>query len=178
MSSLNPEAEFDGRDEPAERTVTLYKAAELAMRGLSYRAIASELNVNHDTIRRALNSAEGQRMLREAREEHLSRTGRMMSSLGMVALQTLGQALASEETVWKEKIAAASKILDLHHRHTVSIEGIQPGQSITISQESDDLAWLKERAERLRTSIEKRETLDIVEVSEVQTDDESRKTAN
>lgn len=179
MSTLNPDGKFDGPDDAAERSVTLSRAVELAMRGLSYRAIADELSVNHDTIRRTLNSPEGQRLLREARDEFVTRTGRIMSSLGMVALQTLGQALTSDDVSLRDKMTAASKILDLQHRHAVTIEGIGPGQSVTITDTSDDLDWLHKRAQQVRRSIEveAREIAppEIVEPIEVDVVDEPAK---
>jgi hypothetical protein len=154
MSTLEPDAKFDGPDDQAERAVGLAQAVDLAMRGFSYRSIADELNVHHDTVKRMLNSAEGQRLLRETREEYLDRTGRTMASLGIIALQTLGQILMSDQTQIRDKISAASKILDLQHRHAVTIEGIQPGQTVTITQDSDDLEWLHRRAQQVREVIE------------------------
>lgn len=154
MSTLEPNGQFDGADEPAEQAVSMWGAVELAMRGMSYRAIGDELKVSDATVRRILNGPEGQRLLREARDEYLGRTGRMMSSLGMVALQSLGQILVSETTGTRDRIAAASKILDLQHRHAITIEGVQPGQTVIISHDTDDLTWLHERARQVRQVIE------------------------
>lgn len=149
-TTLDPDDRRKTNDDPAERVIVVYRAAELAMRGMSYRAIAEELGTSHETVRQQLNTAEGQRVLREAREEYLARTGRMMASLGMVALQTLGQAMVNPDASLREKITAASKILDLQHRHAVVIEGIGPGQTVTVTDESDDLEWLYRRARKVR----------------------------
>jgi len=166
MTTLDPDN--DRHYDQAERLVGNGQVVELAMRGMSYRAIADELRVPPETIKRMLNSPEGQRLLREARDEYLGRTGRMMSSLGMVALQTLGQVLVSEQSATRDRIAAASKILDLQHRHAITIEGIQPGQSVTISNDTDDLDWLHARAQQVRQIIEasavETEPLAVVEI--------------
>jgi hypothetical protein len=116
------------------------------MRGLSYRAIGEELQTSHETVRKQLNSPEGQRILRQTREEYLDRTGRMMSSLGMIALQTLGQVLISQDSTPRDKIAAASKILDLQFRHTAA----EPAGGTTTGVEPvEDIEWLKSKARRI-----------------------------
>jgi predicted transcriptional regulator len=77
------------RREPVEREIDLAKAVNLALAGATFKQIASELEVDEETVRYHLVSAEGQRALRYAVNDLQERTDRFLASAHLQAIRRL-----------------------------------------------------------------------------------------
>ena len=77
------------RREESVRVVDLAKATNLALAGATYKQIATELEVDEETVRYHLLSAEGQRALRFAVNDLQERTDRFLASAHLQAIRRL-----------------------------------------------------------------------------------------
>lgn len=97
------------RREPTVRILDLAKATNLALAGATYKQIASELEVDEETVRYHLLSAEGQRALRYAVNDLQERSDRFLASAHLQALRRLVREMEEAEKPG-DRIRAASAI--------------------------------------------------------------------
>jgi hypothetical protein len=97
------------RREPTVRILDLAKATNLALAGATYKQIASELEVDEETVRYHLLSAEGQKALRYAVNDLQERSDRFLASAHLQALRRLVREMEEAEKPG-DRIRAAQAI--------------------------------------------------------------------
>jgi cystathionine beta-lyase/cystathionine gamma-synthase len=133
------------RREVAERSIDLAKATNLALAGATYKQIASELEVDEETIRYQLLSAEGQRALRWAVNDLQERTDRFLASAHLQAIRRLVREMEEAEKSG-DRIRAASAITMLAARR-IEITGANGG---AVEVDTTFATLLDERISRMR----------------------------
>jgi hypothetical protein len=104
-----PERKPRARREPMIRTLDLAKATNLALAGATYKQIASELDVDEETVRYHLLSADGQKALRYAVNDLQERSDRFLASAHLQALRRLVREMEEAEKPG-DRIRAAQAI--------------------------------------------------------------------
>lgn len=104
-----PDRKPRARRDDMVRTLDLAKATNLALAGATYKQIASELEVDEETVRYHLLSAEGQRALRFAVNDLQERTDRFLASAHLQALRRLVREMEEAEKPG-DRIRAAQAI--------------------------------------------------------------------
>ena len=133
------------RREVAERSIDLAKATNLALAGATYKQIASELEVDEETVRYQLLSAEGQRALRWAVNDLQERTDRFLASAHLQAIRRLVREMEEAEKSG-DRIRAASAITMLAARR-IEITGANGG---AVEVDTTFATLLDERISRMR----------------------------
>jgi hypothetical protein len=134
---------------PDDAPLDVTRVIELAMAGQTYRQMSASLGVDTTTLQRTLDSPAGQRLLAAAREELVGAQARFTQTLAMAAIRYLGRVLADTDASTRDRLAAASRILDLQDR---SIKLIQaPHLHLHLGEEYGRDALLQ-RAEAIRQS--------------------------
>jgi hypothetical protein len=133
------------RREVAERSVDLAKATNLALAGATYKQIASELEVDEETVRYHLLSPEGQRALRWAVNDLQERTDRFLASAHLQAIRRLVREMEEAEKSG-DRIRAASAITMLAARR-IEITGANGGP---VEVDTTVATLLDERIARMR----------------------------
>jgi hypothetical protein len=163
-----PERKPRARREETIRTLDLAKATNLALAGATYKQIASELEVDEETVRYHLLSAEGQRALRYAVNDLQERTDRFLASAHLQALRRLVREMEEAEKPG-DRIRAAQAITMLAAKR-IEITGAN-GSPIEVDTTMAML--LDERIsrmrERSRTAID---TTATVAISDPEPEDE------
>lgn len=133
------------RREPTERSVDLARATNLALAGATFKQIASELDIDEETARYHLLSAEGQRALRWAVNELQERTDRFLASAHLQAIRRLVREMEEAEKPG-DRIRAASAITMLAARR-IEITGANGGP---VEVDTTVASQLDERISRMR----------------------------
>jgi hypothetical protein len=115
----------------------------LALAGATYRQIATELEVDEETVRTTLTSPEGQRSLRYAVNELQERTDRFLASAHMQALRRLVREM-EEADKSSDRIRAAQAITSLSTRR-IEITGLD-GEPIQVEHSVKESLAQKFRA--------------------------------
>lgn len=133
------------RRDDVVRTLDLAKATNLALAGATYKQIASELEVDEETVRYHLLSAEGQRALRYAVNDLQERTDRFLASAHLQALRRLVREMEEAEKPG-DRIRAAQAITMLAARR-IEITG---ANGAPIEVDTTMATLLDERISRMR----------------------------
>ena len=133
------------RREVAERSLDLAKATNLALAGATYKQIASELEIDEETVRYQLLSAEGQRALRWAVNDLQERTDRFLASAHLQAIRRLVREMEEADKAG-DRIRAASAITMLAARR-IEITGANGGP---VEVDTTFATLLDERISRMR----------------------------
>lgn len=133
------------RREPTRRIIDLATATNLAMAGATYKQIASELDVDEETVRYHLLSPEGQRALRYAVNEIQERSDRFLASAHLQALRRLVREMEEAEKSG-DRIRAAQAIVSLAAKR-IEITGADGG---AIQIDSTVAELLDDRISRMR----------------------------
>lgn len=133
------------RREETVRIVDLAKATNLALAGATYKQIASELEVDEETVRYQLLSPEGQRALRFAVNDLQERTDRFLASAHLQALRRLVREM-EEAAKPGDRIRAAQAITMLAARR-IEITG---ANGAPIEVDTTMATLLDERISRMR----------------------------
>lgn len=133
------------RREPTERAIDLSKAVNLALAGATFKQIASELEVDEETVRYHLISPEGQRALRYAVNDLQERTDRFLASAHLQAIRRLVREMEEAEKAG-DRIRAAQAITMLAAKR-IEITGAN-GNPIEVDNSVAIL--LEERITRMR----------------------------
>jgi hypothetical protein len=133
------------RREATERSLDLAKATNLALAGATYKQIASELEVDEETVRYHLLSPEGQRALRYAVNDLQERTDRFLASAHLQAIRRLVREM-EEADKSGDRIRAASAITMLAARR-IEITGSNGGP---VEVDTTFATLLDERISRMR----------------------------
>lgn len=117
---IQPQSEFDALSEVQHR------AAHLISSGVSYRSVADRLGINPCTLsewqKRPAFRAEINKLLKDAREA----TQRRLVIASQVALETLIGICTKEDASDRDKITAASQILNLVKPSAVEPQSADP----------------------------------------------------
>jgi hypothetical protein len=133
------------RREPVERQIDLAKAVNLALAGATFKQIATELEVDEETIRYHLVSPEGQRALRYAVNDLQERTDRFLASAHLQAIRRLVREMEEAEKPG-DRIRAAQAITMLAAKR-IEITG---ANGAPIEVDSSVATLLDERISRMR----------------------------
>lgn len=133
------------RREETVRILDLARATNLALAGATYKQIASELEVDEETVRYQLLSAEGQRALRYAVNDLQERTDRFLASAHLQALRRLVREMEEAEKPG-DRIRAAQAITMLAARR-IEITG---ANGAPIEVDTTMATLLDERISRMR----------------------------
>ena len=140
-----PERKPRARREPTVRVVDLAKATNLALAGATYKQIASELEVDEETVRYHLLSPEGQRALRYAVNDLQDRTDRFLASAHLQAIRRLVREMEEAEKPG-DRIRAAQAITMLAAKR-IEITG---ANGAPIEVDTSVASLLDERISRMR----------------------------
>lgn len=144
-SQAKAERKPRARREPTVRILDLAKATNLALAGATYKQIATELEVDEETVRYHLLSAEGQKALRYAVNDLQERTDRFLASAHLQALRRLVREMEEADKPG-DRIRAASAITMLAAKR-IEITGAN-GSPIEVDTSMAML--LDERISRMR----------------------------
>jgi hypothetical protein len=133
------------RRQPVQRVVDLARATNLALAGATYRQIATDLEVDEETVRYHLTSPEGQRALRYAVNELQERTDRFLASAHLQAIRRLVREMEEADKPG-DRIRAAQAITMLAAKR---IEVSGPNGS-PIQVDTSTVTMLDERIARMR----------------------------
>lgn len=133
------------RREPTERAIDLSKAVNLALAGATFKQIATELEVDEETVRYHLISPEGQRALRYAVNDLQERTDRFLASAHLQAIRRLVREMEEADKAG-DRIRAAQAITMLAAKR-IEITGAN-GNPIEVDNSVAIL--LEERITRMR----------------------------
>jgi len=133
------------RREPTERSIDLAKAVNLALAGATFKQIATELEVDEETVRYHLISAEGQRALRYAVNDLQERTDRFLASAHLQAIRRLVREMEEADKAG-DRIRAAQAITMLAAKR-IEITG---ANGAPIEVDNSVAILLDERITRMR----------------------------
>jgi hypothetical protein len=133
------------RREPVEREIDLAKAVNLALAGATFKQIASELEIDEETVRYHLVSPDGQRALRYAVNDLQERTDRFLASAHLQAIRRLVREMEEADKPG-DRIRAAQAITMLAARR-IEITG---ANGAPIEVDTSVATLLDERITRMR----------------------------
>lgn len=139
------------RREPAQRTLDLARAVNMAVAGANYRQIAAEMDVSEEAVRQHLLSPEGQKALRWAVNDIQERTDRFLASAHLQALRRLVREMEEAERS-SDRIRAAQAIVGLAAKR-IEITGADGGPIEMTAGVAEALAAKFEAAEKAALAV-------------------------
>jgi hypothetical protein len=145
MPKKDPTKPTGQRRQPVQRVVDLARATNLALAGATYRQIATDLEVDEETVRYHLTSPEGQRALRYAVNELQERTDRFLASAHLQAIRRLVREMEEADKPG-DRIRAAQAITMLAAKR-IEVSG---PNGTPIQVDTGTVTMLDERIARMR----------------------------